>query len=837
MKVKTLSIAVLFFGASGTFYAQKDSLKTEKKIEGVTIKGTTKKGAENNIINLQKKSVEVVERVGSAQLSKQGVGDVATAVTKATGTQKQEGTGVIFVRGLGDRNNSTTMNGLPIPSSDPKYKNIDLSIFKTDIIEYLSLEKVYTPRIYGDMNGANIDIYSKEHSGKPYAKIELGSGVNFNSFQRGNFPLNQGPNYFGYHATAKPTARQIFNGGYVFQNSLENKLFFTPINSSLNVELGKTFNIGSGKLSVFAYGGFDNDFNYIQGPQNSYDAQGNRINELNREQNSYNTNTVGILNLFYRINNNHKVKFTSNYIHSTEQKLGIWRGFIRDIAENETGFIRRGEYKHTDLFVNQLSGDNKLSNKLNLFWNIGYNRLDSKRPDRTQNLVRQNDIGGAYSFSNNSTADNNRYFDDFLQNDFVGDVHLDYKLNDKGKITLGYQGRYIDTDFRATQFNFRIINTTAAVDVNNFSSFFNNTNYQAGYFDIRTYRGLIGSTPTAMVPAMFDSNQQNHSGYANIEYKLSDKISGTLGVRYDRLDQLINWDVQVFGTGTKNKVYNKFLPSLNVKYSVNDRNNLRFAASKTYTTPMIMEIAPFAYDEINETSYGNPDVKPADNYNADLKWEFFPKAGELISLAAFGKYIQNPISRITIVSAANEVSYVNSGDYGYVYGAEFELRKDLFKVNGKTKFYTFLNASYLKTYQELDNAKTLAENKTLGISTNFNTKSDKLQGASDFLGNINLGIEHRWKKNQMDFTVAYSYISDNIYSLGYTGRGNLVDKGFSTLDSTLKFKFENGIGISLSGKNLLNPYIKREQQNADNDLLVQSFRRGVRTSLGLSYQF
>jgi hypothetical protein len=37
------------------------------------------------------KSVEVIERVGAAQLSKQGVGDVATAVTKATGTLKQEG--------------------------------------------------------------------------------------------------------------------------------------------------------------------------------------------------------------------------------------------------------------------------------------------------------------------------------------------------------------------------------------------------------------------------------------------------------------------------------------------------------------------------------------------------------------------------------------------------------------------------------------------------------------------------------------------------------------------------------------------------------------------------
>jgi hypothetical protein len=36
-----------------------------------------------------------------------------TAVTKTSGITKQEGSGNIFVRGLGDRYNSTTMNGLP----------------------------------------------------------------------------------------------------------------------------------------------------------------------------------------------------------------------------------------------------------------------------------------------------------------------------------------------------------------------------------------------------------------------------------------------------------------------------------------------------------------------------------------------------------------------------------------------------------------------------------------------------------------------------------------------------------------------------------------------------
>ena len=191
MNFRKLSIAVLFLTTSGTvLYAQetkKDTAKSEKKIEGVVITGSTKKGAESNIISLQKKSVEVIERVGSAQLTKQGVGDAATAVTKATGTQKQESSGQIFVRGLGDRYNSTTMNGLPIPSNDPLYKNIDLGIVKTDMIDYLSLEKVYTPRIWGDMAGANVDIVSKVYTGKPYFKVNLGSSVNFNAIQKNNF--------------------------------------------------------------------------------------------------------------------------------------------------------------------------------------------------------------------------------------------------------------------------------------------------------------------------------------------------------------------------------------------------------------------------------------------------------------------------------------------------------------------------------------------------------------------------------------------------------------------------------------------------------------------------
>jgi hypothetical protein len=40
------------------------------------------------------------------------------------------------------------------------------------------------------------------------------------------------------------------------------------------------------------------------------------------------------------------------------------------------------------------------------------------------------------------------------------------------------------------------------------------------------------------------------------------------------------------------------------------------------------------------------------------------KSDELISVTAF-KYILNPMNEVTISSSSNDISYINTGDYGY----------------------------------------------------------------------------------------------------------------------------------------------------------------------------
>ena len=103
-------------------------------LDEVVITTTTRRASETALLLEQKKAVVIKESIGAERLSKIGVSDAAVATTKIAGVSKSEGSGDIYIRGLGDRYLSTTMNGLPIPSDDVNNKNINLNLFSTNII-------------------------------------------------------------------------------------------------------------------------------------------------------------------------------------------------------------------------------------------------------------------------------------------------------------------------------------------------------------------------------------------------------------------------------------------------------------------------------------------------------------------------------------------------------------------------------------------------------------------------------------------------------------------------------------------------------------------------------
>ncbi|EID76370.1 TonB-dependent receptor [Imtechella halotolerans] len=814
-------------------------------LDEVVITTTVKKESQEALLVEQRKALEIKQSIGAQELSQKGVSDVATAVTKTTGISKQEGTGTIYVRGLGDRYNSSSMNGLPLPSNDPQRKNIDLDIFTTDIVEYISIDKVYNSKMYGDFAGGNVDIVSKDYNGNGFLALGVKSSVNSNAIGEDNFYLQSGYNASGFNKVEIPSNAL---SGFNFKNKL-NADTTIPLAGSLALTGGKSFSVGeNSRLSFFATASFGNEYGYQSGVNRSAQAQGEFIKNFRKESYDYSTNTTGMFNVGYRINEKNKLSYNLLYVNSSNQQKDEYKGYIRDIAEDDNGIIQRSTYVQNTLFVNQLLGEHTYNERIKLDWGASYNTIVSNMPDRIQNTMRYDFNQSGYVLATNATTDNHRYYQDLDESEIAANVTLGYRIGKtsdeeyKGRLVLGYNARIKNREFEATQFNFRVAldqrNTLVSPD--NLDAFFNQNNYNAGAFAIETFRGGA-NVAGALDPQVYSGDQEIFGGYLNLEYQLTNKLSGVLGMRGEQIYQKVSWRTQLDDVGSKND-FDKtaILPNLTLKYELNEKQNLRLAASKTYTLPQFKERARFVYEDVTEVIVGNPYLYPSDDYNLDLKWELFPNRGEIVSFTGFGKYIQNPINEITLASSTNDIAYVNTGDMGYAVGAEVEVRKNLWNLeeDGKESRITAgLNAAYMHTQQDLDANKVRIETKG-SYNVNFSNTEDGFTGASDLLLNADVTFYKRWSENRdVMMVLAYNHFSDRIRALGTETKGNIVDKGVGALDFILKSKLSSRTSIGISAKNILNPAVERTQQNPGNEILVGSFKKGINFGIGFNYQF
>ena len=820
------------------------------QLADVVITHTVTKESETALLQEQQKAVEIKQAIGAEEISKKGISDVAAAVAKTTGISKSESSSGIFVRGLGDRYNSTTMNGLPLPSNNPSTKNISLDIFSTDIVEYIGIDKTYNYKNYGDFAGANVDIVSKNYKGSGMLEVGTGFNVNANAIQQDKFYLQDGPSFLGFSNESIPSNPL---NGYNFTTSW-NKVSATPLGSSLYARAGNSFSTGeTSKLSFFINASFDNGYKFKEGVRRSANAQSVAIKDLYRQSYEYQTSSNVMANLGYKFNNNHNLKINSMFINSSSQKHEEFTGVLDafGVADNGGGFIRRSTFDRTYLFVNQLLGEHKFGERINFDWGASYNLLTNVIPDRMQNTFRpiiNEDPNSPLVASDTNQSDNNRYFQEMTDNELAGNFALSYKFNKKeqesfkGKLTGGYSIRYKEMDFNATQFNFSVNRnaTQPIIDLNNIDGYFNQSNLDAGYYSIRTFRGDFNS----LKPQNYNGQQIISAGYGALDYEFNEKFSVIVAFRSEFIIQDIFFDTSL-KQGKKLFDTMEYLPSLTAKYSITDKQNLKFAASKTYTLPQFKERAPFLYEEVGQSFVGNPNLYNSTDYNVDLKWEYFPKNGEVISFTTFGKLIQNPINEITIASATNDISWVNSGEQAIGLGLEFELRKNLLEIESnekKTTLSSGLNATYLYTDQDLDSQK-VAKETNGSLNAFFTNDHSKLSGASDLLVNADISFSKDFsKENSITTTLAAGYFSERVYAIGVSNKGNLIDYNplvLGSLDFILKYKINENLGIGFSAKNLTDPTIKRKQEGTfgNPDIIVDSYKKGRDFSISLKYTF
>lgn len=795
-------------------------------LDEVIIQTTARKETEAALLLDQKKATVIKESIGSVELARKGISNAAGAVSKIAGVSKQEGGGNVYVRGLGDRYLNTTYNGLSLPANNIEKKNMDLALFSSDVIQNLSVSKTYGVNFYGDFAAGNVDITAKEYTGDFFLDVDLGTTFNTNAVGQ-DFIKSEGTGFFGFYNRYRNDPFAV-----ILSHGVDPISSDTTTGLSGSIAGGKSWDIGEeSRLSVFATTSFGSNFEYRRGQQANVTGAANTIFE-DAEEFEFSRTTTAMANVVYRINGDHKIKFNSLFINDATDEVGRFgidgNGFNRNtIADSDDfGFFTQNvQFEQDMIYVNQLTGTSRFNDKVKVDYGAGYNKVLARQPDRKRIALEQFDLSLDNDPTTNATLfrnvefDNQRYFQNIEDSEFNARANVSYEKSEELSFNFGYNGRSKQRDFDNQRFGYDIINPgTEVEDPSNFNEIFSNENLGV-LFNTAVFNEIDGlgqdNVPGALENT-YSGELNVHALYADATYKIGERWTLVPGIRVEAFDQSISFDVINLNTDiSRNNEASEtfFLPSINIKYALTEDQNLRFSVSRTVSNPEFKEVAPFVYENVTDRVGGNPDLlnDPAFStiFNFDAKYEWFLDRGEILSLGAFAKIINDPINLVSANDATGTQRFFRTGDKAEIFGIELEGRKTLLQDEEENKILSAgLNVTYTSTRQDLQTVSGTFE-------TSFNKDSDELQGASPLLINADVSYSPTFGKYQPKANLVFSYFSDRIDALGSGQLGNIIEKAVPTLDFVWKNKINEHFEINASIKNLLNPNIERVRENAN----------------------
>ncbi|MDG1228233.1 MAG: TonB-dependent receptor, partial [Polaribacter sp.] len=789
-------------------------------LDAVVIKASTSKETATALIMEAKKAVSIKTTIGAQELATKGVSDAAGAVTKTAGVSK--GSKNVIVRGLGDRYNSTTMNGLPLPSEDPEYKNISLGFFDTSVIKNIGVNKVFTADLNGDVGGANIDIVSKEVVKRREASLGVSLGVNSQTVSK-EFLTIHGTNRFG---TQRLNHTVTDLNTYSFANSFKPQSQNFQLNNSFSFKYGRKYDVGEDNtLSFFLVGSYDAKYNYLEGniKQNTTDGSVAPFKDQDFSKYDFNVSQLIMGNVKFKTED-YSIAYNHLFIHNNKQSIGDYFGKDNPEDDGDLEFQRRQQTNNNELYVNQLLGNYKFSERLELEAKGSFNFIRGNEPDRRTNKYLLRD--GFYNPQTSSAGENERFYSKLQENDYAAKGKLSYKLkedeDDKSVIDFGADYRYTERLFAATIFNHGF-SQRIPISMDNPDAVFNQNSVDNNLFILETGRGR---NVRVFDPFTYRGKRLISGVFTNLVYEFNENFIVSGGLKFERNHQRVTYDTNIAASaidGASEIDRSYVLPSINIKYNFSENSIFRIAASQTYTFPQFKETAPFKYQDVNFSSQGNPDLEPSENYNFDTKYEYYFSSSELVSLTGFYKYIQNPIARSEIPSGGNTLTYLNVGDEASILGFELEARKNVLKSDDNAEneysLNAGLNASILFSKVNLD-SNSIAQ---------FQQAASQLEGATPFLMNADVTFKKKYEENELTTSLVFNYFSDRVYSIGTRGFENIIEKGIPTLDLVSSLKLGEKYRIKLKATNLTNPdfQLSRDSSTSGNNVVLSDYKKGV----------
>lgn len=811
-------------------------------LEAVEVKAQRKTGTEVSVVSEIRQLNNIAVGVSSQQITRTQDRDASQVVRRVPGVSIFDDR-FIVVRGLNERYNTVMLNDIITPSTEVDVKSFSFDLIPSSAIDRMMVFKSPAADLPGDIAGGAIKIYTKTipdgdqvSGGFTIGYRGNATGQSVLDYQGSSMDaLGFGSGYRSLPSGFPSTRNVITNAGTEaiidkFRNlnpyySVASKTIAPDMRG--NVNLTKRFFIGNKELSTISYINYSNTNTYQNMVQNRF-LYDQTVQSTFHDDNYANNVRLGAMsNWALILNPKNKIEFRNLFNQLATKETVIRRG---ELFENGIEISNQAfRYEQKSIFSSQLNGTHEISEKTSFKWIGGFGYTRRSEPD-FRRFTSSRPLGSEQAFKidlqqfeSPTLQQAARFWSNMDEFVITGTASVDkiigQKNSDKDKnkiLKLGVYSEYKDRYFKARWFG--IVNPNrvdASITSQAPQEFFSNEN-------LRSSR-VFYSEGTNYDDKYTAQNLLN-AGYASFYVPFSSRFNATFGFRAEYNRQMLQSRER--GGGKKVDVDNPVfspMPSLNATYKITEKQLIRFGYGTTVNRPEFRELAPFTYyDFVFDVSRrGNKDIKVASIHNFDLRYDFYPSQGELITIGAFYKKFTNPIEAAIFYNGSNISFTVANSESATSSGIELEIRKTL-----TTNLMFLFNASLISSNVVVS-----------GLSDN----SRYLQGQSPYL--VNAGLFYNHPGTGIQANVLYNIVGPRIYVIGDNVlSSNVFEMPRNILDLNIS-KTLGKVEVKAGAQDILNqPFRLIQDTNRDNkitdtDGVFQKFRRGSNYYLSVNYRF
>lgn len=832
--------------------------------DGVKLREVVVGGAFNGqrrALSSQKNAMGIVNVVSADQVGKFPDSNIGDALKRISGINVQYDQGEARfgqVRGTSADLSSVTINGNRIPSAEGDTRNVQLDLIPADMVQTIEVNKVVTADMDADAIGGSINLVTKNTPNKRMFNATAGSGYNAVSKKA---QLNLGLTY----------GDRFFNDklGLMFSGSYQN----APGGSD-NAEFEYDVDDGSVVMKEAQMRQY-----YVTRERQSYSLA------LDYEFNpDHKISFKGIYNRRNDWENRYRVVYKDlDESDPSEQSIELQTKGGADDTRNA-----RLERQQTMDFT--LDGEHNLGGRLLMDWAASFSRASEDRPNERyfglkmdnntgENLINTfHGIGGRAPYSTIAIPglDNEGWELDELtnSNQSIYENEWKFRLNFELPLmkglygnTLRFGGKYTnkEKDRETTMYKYDgedvndnpIFNDGGAWREHGSSQirkgFMVGDNYPEGtHFVSKKYLGSInfnsmqGEPDYEEMSGNYHANEEITSAYLRFDQKLGQKLDLMLGLRMEHTAlnyRGLNWVVDedenesLESTGNRKNSYTNWLPSVLLKYDVNDDLKLRASFTETLSRPKYSALIPSVnYNRADEeATIGNPNLKPTTSYNFDLSAEYYFKSVGLVSVGLFYKSINNVIVDEVWKGMDSQLPITGTYDYEIskpinaydadLFGVEVAYQRDFGFITPALKCLGFYG-NYTYTANKTKNHH--FEHRVLEDGEDVD-----MIGSPEHTANASLFFE-KWGFN---LRLSYNFASAFVDEMGEVAQLDRYYDKVNYLDLNASYTFGKRFKTTIYADvtNLLNQPLRYYQGTKDRTAQVEYY--GARFNAGIKVSF